>query len=104
MNYVKCLNKAVELNMLDLTRYEYNLVYNICSCLDRQEITLKEYRRMIDCIYELEYLHVFEYLHSYSFIVDDIVCEFERIVSCAISCFGEGFGGYRYYRYLKLEG
>lgn len=104
-NYVDCLNKAVELNLLDLTRYEYNLVYNVCSCLDKQALTNKEYRRMIECVCEIqEVLNAFDWLHSYSAIVDDIVSEFERIVSYAIFGFDKGFGGFRYYRYLKLEG
>lgn len=104
-NYIDCLNKAVELNLLDLTRYEYNLVYNVCSCLDKQALTNKEYRRMIECVCEIqEVLNTFDWLHSYSAIVDDIVSEFERIVSYAIFGFDKGFGGFRYYRYLKLEG
>lgn len=99
-NYVNCLNKAVELELLVLTRYEYNLIYNICTCLDKQALTNKEYRRMIECAYIIEDLNVFEYLHSYSAIVDDIVSEFERVPWVGVLA----FGGFRYYRYLKLEG
>lgn len=103
-NYVKCLNKAVELNLLYLTRYEYNLVYNVCSCLDKETITNKQYRRMIECVYKLqEDLHTFDYMHSTSCIVEDIVNQFQCIIMHSIYNLGDNYGVSSYYYYLILE-
>lgn len=103
-NYVKCLNKAVELNLLSLTRYEYNLVYNVCSCLDKETITNKQYRRMIECVYILlEELPTFEYEYPSSPIVDDVYSMFKCAILNAIPNFGGHYGISGYYYYLILE-